>query len=57
LDPSGKSIRYYSGNVDMENGKGYTHFPTALNDARGEWRIVVTEVISGRRAEVTTTVR
>ena len=57
LDPAGKAVRYYSGNEDIENGKGHTRFQTALNDARGEWRIIVTEVISGKRAVVPVTVR
>ncbi len=57
LDPSGRIVRYYSGNEDIENGKGHTRFQTALNDARGEWRVVVTEVISGKSAVVPITIR
>jgi hypothetical protein len=52
FDPAGKPVRYYSGNEDIQNGKGRTQIRTALSDPRGEWRIVVTEVLSGKRAVV-----
>ncbi len=57
FDPSGKIVRYYSGNEDIRDGKGNTRFRTALNDARGDWRVVVTEVVSGKRAAVPFTLR
>ena len=56
-DPSGKRIAHYSGNEDIIQGKGSVRFRTALNDPRGVWRVVVAEVISGKRAEVQATVR
>ena len=57
FDPAGKRAPYYSGNEDIQNGKGRTRFPIALNDPKGEWRVVITEAISGKRAVVPITVR
>jgi hypothetical protein len=46
-DPSGKRLRYYSGNREISNGAGNASFRTALNDAKGGWEVEVTDVISG----------
>jgi len=50
LDPEGKSISHYCRNEDIVDGRATFLFRTALNDPVGLWRIVVTDVVSGRRA-------
>jgi hypothetical protein len=52
INPQGKEIAYYGGNEDIVNGKGRTQFRTALNDPPGRWRVLVTEVISGKQADL-----
>ncbi|MEW5976720.1 MAG: beta-galactosidase [Acidobacteriota bacterium] len=47
LDPQGGAVRYYGGNTDIRDGKGSFAFRTALNDPKGQWKVEVTEVISG----------
>ena len=46
-DPEGANIPYYSDNCEVNNGSGTYRFNTALNDSAGEWKIQLTEVISG----------
>ena len=47
FNPDGERIPYYCDNRDVHDGvSGYT-FTTALNDPTGDWRITVTEAISG----------
>jgi hexosaminidase len=48
IDPSGKKLRYYGGNSNIDNNKGEFEFQTALNDLTGQWKVVVREVISGK---------
>ena len=49
-DPSGREMRHYGGNQEIANGAGTVTFRTALNDARGVWRVAVTEALSGETA-------
>ena len=59
----GKSLRkalphtLYSTNLDTRAGAGSGQFRLALNDAVGVWRLVVTDVISGEKAEASWKVR
>jgi hypothetical protein len=50
LNPAGKSVSHYGRNEDIIDRRRTFRFRTALNDPEGSWRIVITEVLSGRRA-------
>ena len=47
--PDGKRSRLYSGVCDAKGGRGVHVFRTALNDARGTWRVIATDCISGSK--------
>jgi len=49
-DPSGKEVPHYSGNVVAPGGTGEWLLPLALNDPVGNWRVRVTDLLSGRTA-------
>jgi len=51
--PNGKKQSLYSGNVDTAAGIAKGSVQLALNDAKGTWRIVATDVFSGESAEKT----
>ncbi|PIU62394.1 MAG: hypothetical protein COS85_18525, partial [Armatimonadetes bacterium CG07_land_8_20_14_0_80_59_28] len=51
-DPEGKRNYFYSRNVELLDGKWSGRIHTALNDAKGNWSIVVREAISGKTAKV-----
>lgn len=51
-NPNGERLNYYSKNCDIENGNGVYGFDTALNDLPGEWKIRITEAISGMEKDV-----
>lgn len=51
-DPKGERVNYYSKNCNLKNGSGKYSFTTALNDISGNWKIRVTEVISGMEKEM-----
>ena len=53
FDPSGRMVRYYSGNVTVREGAAAYQIPWAWNDQRGAWRVRARDVISGHSAEVT----
>ncbi len=55
--PGGKKQALYSGNADTIGGVARGSFRLALNDPKGKWRLVVTDVFSGEKAEKTWTVR
>jgi hypothetical protein len=57
FDPEGKNILYYSDNCEVNDGSGTHGFSTALNDQPGQWKIRLTEVISGAEKEVTVDLR
>jgi len=57
FDPAGKQAAYYGRNEDVVDGRGRFAFRTALNDPAGTWKIVVTDVLSGRNAAVGVNVR
>jgi len=51
-DNEGTNTLYYSDNCEVINGSGSHRFKTALNDMTGQWKIKLTEVISGTEKEV-----
>jgi len=51
LDPAGKPVQYYSGNVTVKDGHAEFQIPFALSDATGDWRIRGRDVISGLTEE------
>lgn len=50
-DAAGREAPIYGGNRDIVGGAGELRFRTALNDPAGLWRVSVTEVTSGERAQ------
>jgi hypothetical protein len=50
LDAAGREVAYYGRSEDVVNARGTFRFRTALNDPPGLWKVVVTDVISGRSA-------
>jgi len=48
LDPNGKTVLYYSGNLIVKHGGGVKSIPFAANDAPGAWTVVVRDVLSGQ---------
>ncbi len=55
--PGGKKQPLYSGNTDTTGGAAKGSFRLALNDPKGTWRLRVTDVFSGERAEKSWRVR
>jgi len=53
FDPEGDYRLYYSDNCEVINGSGTHSFINALNDLPGQWKIKLTEVISGVKKEIT----
>ncbi len=51
VDPAGKVVRHYSGNVTIVDGRATFSLPFALNDAAGDWRLRARDVVSGLTAE------
>jgi hypothetical protein len=50
-DPAGRLSRAYTDNVLAAGGRWQGSIPTAMNDQPGAWRVVVDDVISGKRGE------
>lgn len=53
FDPDGKEIPYYAHNHLAPNGRIKSSHPTALNDKRGQWRLVARDVLTGVEANAT----
>ncbi len=51
FDPAGRLSRAYTANVLALGGRLLHQFQTALNEQPGRWRVVATDVISGKGAE------
>ncbi|MDD4871768.1 MAG: beta-galactosidase, partial [Kiritimatiellae bacterium] len=49
--PSGRISRAYTDNVLAVRGKFKRTIQTALNEQPGRWRVIITDVISGKKAE------
>jgi hypothetical protein len=47
MDPSGKAVEYYSGNLLAPTGRGSKTIPIATNDAPGKWQVRVRDVLTG----------
>jgi hypothetical protein len=48
VDPTGRVVPHYSGNVWAPNGRATTLLPLALNDKVGRWEIRVKDILSGQ---------
>jgi len=55
-DPEGARVPYYSRCLTAARGEFGVDFPLALNEKRGSWRVVFTEVVSGTNVETQFTV-
>jgi len=53
IDPAGKVLPHYSGNVLAEDGRAAKLLPVAMNDAVGKWQVRVRDVFSGHVATAT----
>lgn len=53
IDPNGRTIPHYSGNMLLTAGHDSKRLPLALNDEAGEWRIDATDILSGVTASWT----
>ena len=47
-DPTGATVRHYSGNAFLAGETASWKLPLAVNDAAGTWRVRVTDVLTGR---------
>ena len=50
--PSGEEAWYYAKKLVVKNGMAETVIPFALSDAKGKWRIVATDVVTGAEKSV-----
>ncbi len=57
VNPAGKIVDAYSGNLLAVHGAGIIHVPLALNDAAGKWELRFRDVLSGQRKTATIEVR
>jgi len=48
IDPAGKTVDYYSGNIIASHGRAAKLLPLAYNDARGKWKLRVHDLLSGQ---------
>jgi hypothetical protein len=48
IDPAGKTLDYYSGNIIASHGHAAKLLPLAFNDARGKWTLRVHDLLSGQ---------
>jgi hypothetical protein len=48
IDPSGRAVLAYSGNMLVAGGTATKLLPLALNDQPGRWKIRTTDVASGQ---------
>jgi hypothetical protein len=48
VDPSGKAVPQYSGNLLAPGGKAVKLLPLAVNDSAGEWEVRVRDLLSGQ---------
>ena len=57
VSPSGKCPFHFQRNLDMRSGVAKLKFPLALNDETGEWKITVTEPLTGVSVQRSVVVR
>jgi len=48
VDPSGRRVPQYSGNLIAPRGRARMTLPLALNDPTGKWTLQVTDVLRGQ---------
>jgi hypothetical protein len=48
IDPAGKTVDYYSGNIIASHGRAAKLLPLAFNDARGKWTLRIHDLLSGQ---------
>ena len=48
VDPTGRVVPYYSGNIAAPNGRATVLLPLAVNDKAGRWEIRVKDILSGQ---------
>ena len=48
VDPSGKVVPYYSGNIRASRGRAAKVLPLAMNEAPGKWEVRVKDLLSGQ---------
>ena len=48
LDPSGRVVPFYSGNLRAPFGHAVWAFPVAYNDAAGKWSVHVKDLLTGQ---------
>ncbi len=48
IDPTGKTVDYYSGNIIAPHGHAAKLLPLAFNDARGKWTLRAHDLLSGQ---------
>ena len=53
IDPLGKTVDYYSGNVLASHGHTSKPVPFAFNDAQGKWTVRAKDLLSGQVREGT----
>lgn len=53
IDPGGKVVDYYSGNVIATGGRAVKLIPFAFNDSRGNWKLRATDLLSGQTKSAT----
>jgi len=53
IDPSGKVVDYYSGNIIAGSGHTAKLVPFAFNDPRGQWTLRVKDLLSGQTKTAT----
>ena len=51
VPPSGKCPVHFQRNLATKGGKAHLDFPLALNDETGEWKVRVSEPLTGVSAE------
>jgi hypothetical protein len=47
MDPTGKALDYYSGNIIASDGRAEKLLPLAVNDSPGKWTLLVHDLLSG----------
>ncbi|HXI38899.1 MAG TPA: alpha-amylase family protein [Bryobacteraceae bacterium] len=52
IDPAGRTVDHYSGNIIAPGGHAAKLLPIAANDARGKWTLRVQDLLSGQTRTV-----
>ena len=57
VDPAGRDVRCYAKMLVVNGGGTTWKIPFARNDAKGAWKVVVTDVLTAEQREVRQTAR